>query len=89
MLTLDDKLVEDIPKGTPVIGITNKDSNDVKGQFLKDAKTGDSVVYIQYAVNQIQESYVECQVGANPSPNVRGCKWFLGVVDLEMSFLCC
>jgi hypothetical protein len=89
MLTLDDPLNQDIPKGTPVIGLTNKDSNDVKGQFLEDAKKEDKVVYIQYAVNQIQGSYVGCQVGANPSPNVRHCKWFLGVVDLEMSFLCC
>jgi hypothetical protein len=83
-LLLDDPLDRDLPMGAAALGLTQNDGKQVKGQLAEDAQKGDTTILVQYATNQIQENYVGCQVGASPSPNVRGCKslttysWFNG-----------
>jgi hypothetical protein len=76
-LNLDKKLTQDIPSGTEVIGAGAQEGfySLVKGAFYKKAKAGESVVLIKYDVNEVQENYVNCQVGANPNPNTAGCKY--------------
>jgi hypothetical protein len=72
-LDLDDPLDQDLPQGAAVIGIAKKDDMQVKGTLMFEAAKGTTSLFVQYSVNEIQANYVQCQVGANPSPNTQGC----------------
>jgi hypothetical protein len=53
------------------------DGYEVLGKLYKEAKANDQQVLIEYDINEAFENYVNCQVGANPAPNVGGCKFKL------------
>ena len=73
-ITLDLPLDSDVPKGASVTGITQS-ASEVMGKTYQDYKKGERSLLIQYNVNYVQKNYMECQVGANPSPNIFGCKY--------------
>ena len=75
-----------IKQGLQVTGFTGKllgDPNDpdkpqtketVLGTLVEDTAAGERVIKVQYFTSKQPESYSNCQVGANPTPNVDGCK---------------
>lgn len=77
-ITLDEPLSQYVPVGTVSQGVALKvtegmDAQHVLGTVLRPANIGDTKMIIAYQVNQFQDSYVGCQVGANPSPLTDGC----------------
>jgi hypothetical protein len=72
VLNLAAPLDKQIQSGLEVKG-KNTAGDEIIGNVLEDSDIGDSVVRVQYATTNIQESYVGCQVGANPDPVTEGC----------------
>jgi len=63
-----------IPAGASIVGTTPSGS-EVRGSAMEAAESGASVLRIQYATTDIQEAYVNCQVGAlEQDGNTEGCK---------------
>jgi hypothetical protein len=77
-VTLNDPLNKDIPKGETVVGVDTS-GNEVRGTLYEDHYIGNQTLLVQYNTNQIQSNYVNCQVGANPQPIIRGCKYVEGL----------
>jgi hypothetical protein len=50
------------------------DGTQVSGTVLSEAKENEQSLKIEYDIGEVQEDYVNCQVGANPSPITDGCK---------------
>jgi len=65
-------LEDDFPAGSAVKGI-DVDGFHVGGTLYKAAKAADQELMVQYDIDEVQANYVNCQVGANPAPNVAGC----------------
>ena len=64
-----------IPAGATIVGKTT-DGSEVRGSVMDAAVTGAAVLRIQYATTDIQDSYVNCQVGALENDgNTEGCKF--------------
>jgi hypothetical protein len=55
----------------------------VDGNIYKDYPAGTSEIQFQYKVNEIQATYVGCQVGANPSPVTEGCLAANGTIVVD------
>lgn len=72
-VTLSTPLTGTVQKGVEAIGVDTK-GNEVRGNVYADTASGSSTLKIQYATTSVQETYVNCQVGANPTPNTDGCK---------------
>lgn len=72
----------DVGKGLELIGKTAT-GDEVRVTVLTAVKMGDNVLQLQYATTPIQEKYVNCQVGANPSPNTAGCLAPTGELKFE------
>ena len=72
-IKLTSPLSIDVGKGVEVVGKTAT-GDEVRLKILTAVKTGDNVFQLQYATTPIQDKYVNCQVGANPSPNTAGCE---------------
>lgn len=62
------------------------DGTRVSGTVMKEANENEYDLRIEYEISEIQDEYVNCQVGANPSPNTDGCK-FLSL-SYSRSFVC-
>lgn len=63
-----------IPAGAKIVGQTAS-GKEVRGKAMAAAESGASVLRIQYATTDIQDSYVNCQVGAlEKDGNTEGCK---------------
>lgn len=79
-LNLTEPLVADVPIGAQVIGSASTESgaSSVAGEIRKSAKAGDTVVEVQYLLNQGVPAYQGvtqiCSVGGNPSPQLNQCK---------------
>eukprot|EP00569_Conticribra_weissflogii_P009444 CAMPEP_0171358864 /NCGR_PEP_ID=MMETSP0879-20121228/261_1 /TAXON_ID=67004 /ORGANISM="Thalassiosira weissflogii, Strain CCMP1336" /LENGTH=553 /DNA_ID=CAMNT_0011864979 /DNA_START=241 /DNA_END=1902 /DNA_ORIENTATION=- len=73
-VTLTTPLSTFIGAGTVILG-RNAEGNEVAGKAYEDYQAGTSVIKIQYATTDIQETYVECQVGAlaEADRNLSGC----------------
>lgn len=71
-VTLGTALTSSLTKGTVIEGVTSGGSQ-VVGKALKDFASGATSIEIQYLTTDIQASYVGCQVGARPDPNLGGC----------------
>jgi hypothetical protein len=74
-LKLKTPLDTEIPAGSEVVGFTAMGDVEVKGRLLDAAKPNHTVVLVQYDVNEIQDFYVNCQVGGSPAPETSGCEW--------------
>jgi len=61
-----------VEKGGQVRGETAS-GDSVIGFFLEDYAVGETNIGIRYMTSDIQENYVNCQVGASPAPNTEGC----------------
>jgi hypothetical protein len=73
-ITFSDPLSKPIVVGDVVLGVTTGGVNQVKGTVVENYPKDSTVVRVEYDVNQIQESFVGCHVGANPNPQTEGCK---------------
>ena len=74
-VTLTDTLPGAIEKGTGFVG-TNANGDEVRGVAMEAAPTGATTLKVQYAVSDMQASYVNCQVGAlGDDGNTEGCKF--------------
>ena len=71
-VTLTTPLTAELRKGDEIIG-KNAKGNSVGGKAYKDFDSGESLIKVQYTTTDIQENYVQCQVGALVEPNTRGC----------------
>lgn len=80
-VTLSSALSQPLNKGAQVIGKTES-GDDVNGKLLKNYPVDSTVIDVQYETNSIQNSYVGCQVGANPSPNTERCKYTFNPVAI-------
>lgn len=81
-VTLTAPLANSIGNGAAVIG-KNAEGNEVAGQAYEDYAAGVSVIKVQYSTTDIQDSYVECQVGGLVSDtNLSGC--FVNKGDLTI-----
>ena len=74
LITLSEPLRSDVPKGTTVTG-KNAAGNEVSGKMYDTTASGAVNVKIQYATTDVQDSYVQCQVGAlvGEDINLSGC----------------
>ena len=80
VLTLEQPLLVPITEGRVVVGTTGKMTGpnqktpeQVQGTVLNDYAAGERVIKVLYQVSSNQETYSNCQVGANPNPNTAGC----------------
>lgn len=72
-LTLEHGLPRDVPHATHIQG-NNAKGETVKGKAM-GAKVNATKLMVLYEISEVQESYVNCQVGGNPNPNLEGCKY--------------
>lgn len=74
--TLVDPLDKAVPVDTKVKGQAES-GGTTKGRTIAPAAVGDTSLQVQYHVTSIQDSYVDCQVGAlwrTHEANLDGCK---------------
>jgi len=71
-VTLTTPLTAKLRKGDEIIG-ENAEGSSVGGKAYKDFDSGESVIKVQYITTDIQENYVQCQVGALLVTNMKGC----------------
>jgi len=81
-IKLDSPLEDEFPVGSVVRGL-DTDGFEVSGRLYKVAKAEQRELMVQYDTNEVQTNYVNCQVGANPAPNVAGCFNFTGNVTVN------
>jgi hypothetical protein len=74
-LKLETPLDAEIPEGSEVVGVTTTGDAQVTGRLMESAKPDQTVVLVRYDVNEIQDNYVNCQVGGSPAPETTGCEW--------------
>lgn len=83
MIALNSPLSSNIEIGTLVTG-ENAKGQEVLGKVYADYLKGTSTIGIQYKTTDIQKSYVDCQVGALPTPNTNGCLAASGTLNLKI-----
>ena len=71
-----------LEKGTPITGVS-ADGGVVVGKAYEDSAAGTVTLLVQYQTSDSQNNYVECQVGANPSPNTSGCFASTGTLTIN------
>jgi hypothetical protein len=71
-LNLAAPLTSQIQGGVEVKGKSTA-GNEIIGTVMEDADVGDSILKVQYDTTNVQASYSQCQVGANPAPVTDGC----------------
>lgn len=83
-IKLDSPLEDEFPVGSVVRGL-DTDGFEVSGRLYKVAKAEQRELMVQYDTNEVQTNYVNCQVGANPAPNVAGCKFHASLFSSRYS----
>jgi len=71
-VTLTVPLTAKLLKGDKIVG-KSAEGIDVGGKAYMDYDSGESLIKVQYTTTDIQERYVQCQVGALMEPNMKGC----------------
>ena len=71
----NDGLAWNTEKGSEVFGPSFENLWETRGFTKHDYAQFSKTVQIVYETNLDQENYVDCKVGANPSPTTRGCKF--------------
>lgn len=82
-LTLATGLPSAMRKGTPVVG-RGADGNEVRGTAAMDHVEGDSELKVYYDTSDLQESHVDCRVGALPEWEVVSGGCFAAAGDLTV-----
>lgn len=72
-LNLTSPLAATLTVGDRVIGTSQGATTEVRGSIVANYPKGTSTIVVKYDVNEIQSSYVSCQVAANPNPKYDGC----------------
>mmetsp|Transcript_17620 Transcript_17620/g.49862 ORF Transcript_17620/g.49862 Transcript_17620/m.49862 type:complete len:501 (-) Transcript_17620:120-1622(-) len=83
-VTVSPSLATAIAKGTKLSGKT-ADGTQVDGTLFEAYTANSGTLRFQYEVNSKQAQYVNCQVGANPDPNIEGCLATSGTLAIEGS----
>lgn len=76
-LNLTTPLQEALEIGDEVIGTSEDSGEEVTGLIVNNYPRGTRRIRVMYQTNEVQSSYVDCQVAANPDPNLEGCKFRL------------
>ena len=72
MINLGEPLKTGIKKGDLITG-KNAEGTEVAGKAYADYDMGVSTIKVQYMTTDLQDSYVQCQVGALLETNTKGC----------------
>jgi hypothetical protein len=82
-ITLSTTLTSAISKGSIIMG-KNAQGNEVSGKAYQNYDAGYSVIKVQYTTTDIQDTYVECQVGGmvESAQNTKGCLAATGSVTI-------
>ena len=72
MINLGEPLKTGIKKGDLITG-KNAEGTEVAGKAYADYDMGVSTIKVQYMTTDLQDSYVQCQVGALLETNMKGC----------------
>ncbi|KAL3789110.1 hypothetical protein ACHAW5_004165 [Stephanodiscus triporus] len=81
VLTLSSPLTSAVLKEAPVVGQT-ADGREVSLKSYEDYPSGADVIQAYYATTDVQESFMECQVGGLVTKNTVGCLMEDGTVDI-------
>jgi len=84
-ITLTAPLSSGVSKSAPMVGFTDS-GTEVRGKAYSAYDAGATEVRFQYAVSDVQESYVNCQVGALSmagEENIEGCIGSSGTVTID------
>lgn len=73
-LNLTQPLANPLSVGDGILGFSTGEASEVKAAVIENYPKGTTIIRVAYDVNQIQENFVGCQVGANPNPKTDGCK---------------
>ena len=74
VLTLDAPLDDTLEIDDVVVGTSQDGLREVRGRIIDNYPKGSQSIRVMYDINEVQESYVGCQVAANPNPKLDGCK---------------
>jgi hypothetical protein len=74
-ITLGVPLSKPLSEGDEVIGYSTGGSNEVKGKLIDNFAKDSPEIQVVYDTNEVQATYVGCQVGGNPKPKTEGCKF--------------
>lgn len=77
-IELTDPLEFSIPRGTLVAGDAHDGNtySQVTGRLHREYSQGERIMEIAYDVSADPSEFVHCQVGARPTPELGGCKFF-------------
>lgn len=81
-VTLSTPLTGSLDKFTAVSG-RNEDGGAVYGKVYDDYVNGSGQIEIQYKTTDNQATYVSCQVGGLPKPNLQGCLAASGTLSID------
>lgn len=77
VLNLTTPLNDILSIGDEVIGVSQGGVREVKGHIFANYPKGTRKIMVRYDQNEMQSSYVGCQVAANPNPVLDGCKFLM------------
>jgi hypothetical protein len=77
ILNLTTPLTSALSIGDEAIGTSEDGALEVKGRIIESYPKGSREIRVKYDTNEVQSSYVGCQVAANPNPKLEGCKLFV------------
>jgi len=75
ILTFDNTVSDSFTDGTEFVG-TSATNQDVRAKVYKSSGAAPGTIQLQYLTTSVQETYVECQVGAlslSGDANIKGC----------------
>lgn len=81
-VTLSTPLTGSLAKFASVSG-RNEDGGAVYGKVYDDYPNGSNQIMVQYKTTDNQASYVSCQVGGLPKPNLQGCLAASGTLSID------
>ncbi|CAB9514269.1 expressed unknown protein [Seminavis robusta] len=82
LLSLQSPLPISLAKGTTLLGHTTN-GKEVLGQLLEETPPGSTTLKFRYHPSPIQDTWTNCHVGGNPTPNTEGCLVGLGQIEID------
>lgn len=74
-INLTSPLIDTLIIGDKVIGSSEDVSREIRGSIIDNYPKGSRTIRVKYDPNEMQSSFVGCQVAANPQPKLEGCKY--------------
>ncbi len=75
-VNLTSPLTQVLMIGDKVVGSSEGYTREIRGSIIDNYPKGTRAIRVKYDENEIQSSFVGCQVAANPNPKFTGCKSF-------------